>query len=125
MSLIEKLGGYDEASEIVAKSTSWSDTYLQPTKEYVSIALKANDGMHLNIEEIKKELLEYRRQHGIFEPDDWIIFDGELMVFALWSKHSPDHAYIGYAYAEDGQLEHKSTFRHATDAEIAQGYRDE
>ena len=72
-----------------------------------------------------KNSLEHRRQHNIFEPDDWIIYDDELMVFAMWSKSNPDCAYIGYAYAENGLLEHRSAFRHATDEEIAQGYRDE
>lgn len=103
MSLVEKLGGYDFVSGFYKRALEY--------------------GFVLG--EIRDALLEHRRQHNIFEPDDWIIFDGELMVFAMWSERLPDHAYIGYAYAEDGELAHKSEFRHATDAEMAQGYRDE
>ena len=47
------------------------------------------------------------------------------MVFAMWSKHHNEYAYIGYANADDGALEHRYAFRHATDEEITQGYRDE
>ena len=76
-------------------------------------------------EEVRKECLEYRRQHNIYEEGDWIIYDDDLMVFAMWSKHHNEYAYIGYANADDGALEHRSAFRHATDEEIAQGFRDE
>ena len=34
----------------------------------------------------EKAALENRRQHNIFEPDDYIIHDGELKVFAMWSS---------------------------------------
>lgn len=68
-------------------------------------------------------LLEYRRQHNIYEMDDYVIHDGELMVFAMWSEAAKDCAYVGYAYAEDGFLLHKDEFRHATDAEIQAGKR--
>lgn len=68
-------------------------------------------------------LLEYRRQHNIFEPDDYIIHDGELKVFAMWSSAVEGCAYIGYAYAENGEMAHKDEFRHATDEEIKAGKR--
>ena len=103
--LIEQLGGYGAAKA------------------------EANSPIKLlnffNYEQLEKELLEYRREHNIFEEGDWIIYDDDLMVFAMWSKHHNEYAYIGYANADDGALEHRSAFRHATDEEIAQGYRDE
>lgn len=67
--------------------------------------------------------LEYRRANNIFEVDDYIIHDGELKVFAMWSTAIDGCAYIGYAYAEDGEVVHKDEFRHATDAEIEAGCR--
>ena len=70
-----------------------------------------------------KANLEYRRQHNIFEPDDYIIHDGELKVFAMWSSAVEGCAYIGYAYAENGEMAHKDEFRHATDEEIKAGKR--
>ena len=101
--LIEQLGGYERASSIA----------------------KCKSGVVHPTQQLLDALLEHRRQHNIFEPDDWIIYDDELMVFAMWSKHHNEYAYIGYANTDDGALEHRSKFRHATDAEIAQGYRDE
>ena len=101
--LIEQLGGYERASSIA----------------------KCKSGVVHPTQQLLDALLEHRRQHNIFEPDDWIIYDDELMVFAMWSKHHNEYAYIGYANTDDGALEHRSKFRHATDKEIAQGYRDE
>ena len=101
--LIEQLGGYEKAKECLNTRTA-----------KLSV-----------INELRAALLEYRRQHNIYEEGDWIIYDDDLMVFAMWSKHHNEYAYIGYANADDGALEHRSAFRHATDEEIAQGYRDE
>ena len=101
--LIEQLGGYERANSI-AKCKSG---VVHPTNQLLAA------------------LLEHRRQHNIYEEGDWIIYDDDLMVFAMWSKHHNEYAYIGYANADDGALEHRSAFRHATDEEIAQGYRDE
>ncbi|MDH1727385.1 hypothetical protein N5E37_14550 [Acinetobacter johnsonii] len=97
--LIENLGGYESAKS------------------------KFRDNGSLHAERLKKALLEYRRQHNIFEPDDYIIHDGELKVFAMWSSAVEGCAYIGYAYAENGEMAHKDEFRHATDAEIKAGKR--
>ena len=101
--IIEQLGGYEKAKECLNTRTA-----------RLSV-----------INELRAALLEYRRQHNIYEEGDWIIYDDELMVFAMWSKHHNEYAYIGYANADDGALEHISAFRHATDKEIAQGYQDE
>ena len=100
MNLIEKLGGYEAAKKKYSERPHafvWGD--------------------------IGKALLLYRRQHNIFEPDDYIIHDGELKVFAMWSSAVEGCAYIGYAYAENGEMAHKDEFRHATDEEIAAGRR--
>ena len=99
MNLIEQLGGYDFVKKM------WID------------------GGSLRGTQLEFELLEYRRQHNIFEPDDYIIHDGELKVFAMWSSAVEDCAYIGYAYAENGEMAHKDEFRHATDEEIKVGKR--
>lgn len=101
MNLIEQLGGYEKVSKAVKKIDIRSDRYKK----------------------LKAALLEYRRQHNIFEPDDYIIHDDELKVFAMWSSAVEGCAYIGYAYAENGEMAHKDEFRHATDAEIKAGRR--
>ena len=108
MNLVERLGGYEIAKrELELKE---QNSVLQ-----CCIAVTA--------EMIRDELLEYRRQHNIFEPDDYIIHDGELKVFAMWSSAVEGCAYIGYAYAENGEMAHKDEFRHATDEEIKAGKR--
>ena len=99
MNLIENLGGYESAKS------------------------KFRDNGSLHAGRLKKALLDYRRQHNIFEPDDYIIHDGELKVFAMWSSAVEGCAYIGYAYAENGEMAHKDEFRHATDEEINAGKR--
>ena len=101
MNLIEQLGGYEHLNGFYKRAVA--------------------HGFALT--EIKEELLKYRRQHNIFEPDDYIIHDGELKVFAMWSSAVEGCAYIGYAYAENGEMAHKEEFRHATDAEIKAGKR--
>ena len=103
MNLIEQLGGYGCA------------------KAEANAPVKLLN--FLNYDELNKQLLEYRRQHNIFETDDYIIHDGELKVFAMWSSAVEGCAYIGYAYAENGEMAHKDEFRHATDAEIKAGRR--
>lgn len=76
-----------------------------------------------NADRMKKIYLEHRRANNIFEMDDYIIHDGELKVFAMWSTAIDGCAYIGYAYAEDGEMAEKDEFRHATDEEITAGHR--
>ena len=101
MNLIEQLGGYEAAKEFLNETLN---------NKYPN-------------EILNRELLKYRRQHNIFEIDDYIIHDGELKVFAMWSSAVEGCAYIGYAYAENGEMAHKDEFRHATDAEIKAGRR--
>ena len=90
-------------------------------KEIIDECIKRKD--FYNADKMKQFYLEYRRANNIFEMDDYIIHDGELKVFAMWSTTIEGCAYIGYAYAEDGEMADKSEFRHATDAEIQAGHK--
>ena len=111
MNLIEQLGGYERAKD-----------GLHRLKLEKKDLLTCGDFVVVE-SEIDAALIEYRRQHNIFEPDDYIIHDGELKVFAMWSSAVEGCAYIGYAYAENGEMAHKDEFRHATDEEIKAGKR--
>ena len=111
MNLIERLGGYERAKD-----------GLHRLKLEKKDLLTCGDLVVVE-SEIDAALLEYRRQHNIFEPDDYIIHDDELKVFAMWSSAAEGCAYIGYAYAENGEMAHKDEFRHATDEEIKAGRR--
>lgn len=105
MNLIEQLGGYERAKH--------EFEMIKEMKPIYPGEIETNDRL----------LLEYRRAHNIFEMGDYIIHDGELKVFAMWSNAIDGCAYIGYAYAEDGEMAHKDEFRHATDEEIKAGKR--
>ena len=111
MNLIEQLGGYERAKD-----------GLHRLKLEKKDLLTCGDLVVVE-SEIDAALIEYRRQHNIFETDDYIIHDGELKVFAMWSSAVEGCAYIGYAYAENGEMAHKDEFRHATDEEIKAGRR--
>ena len=111
MNLIERLGGYERAKD-----------ELHRLKLEKKDLLTCGDFVVVE-SEIDAALIEYRRQHNIFETDDYIIHDGELKVFAMWSSAVEGCAYIGYAYAENGEMAHKDEFRHATDEEIKAGKR--
>ena len=111
MNLIEQLGGYERAKD-----------GLHRLKLEKKDLLTCGDLVVVE-SEIDAALIEYRRQHNIFETDDYIIHDGELKVFAMWSSAVEGCAYIGYAYAENGEMAHKDEFKHATDEEIKAGKR--
>ena len=111
MNLVERLGGYERAKD-----------GLHRLKLEKKDLLTCGDFVVVE-SEIDAALIEYRRQHNIFETDDYIIHDGELKVFAMWSSAVEGCAYIGYAYAENGEMAHKDEFRHATDEEIKAGKR--
>ena len=111
MNLIEQLGGYERAKD-----------GLHRLKLEKKDLLTCGDFVVVE-SEIDAALIEYRRQHNIFETEGYIIHDGELKVFAMWSSAVEGCAYIGYAYAENGEMAHKDEFRHATDEEIKAGKR--
>lgn len=102
MNLIEQLGGYEKAK-------GW-------------IEVNAIDVDWLQLGKYRKELLEYRRQHNIFEEKDNIVFvdefmHGELMTVA-WVRN-------GEVWMDDGakRCTDLTMIRHATDAEIEAGKR--
>lgn len=88
MNLIEKLGGYDRAKD----------------------ALELPLDYGFSDDDIKAALLEYRRQHNIFEVGDKIIF------------YIVGNSVMEYADCLNMFLS-QSLIRHATDAEIKAGKR--
>lgn len=107
MNLIEQLGGYEKAKEYLVE--------LQRTP------------MHEQTEDtisyLPDALLEYRRQHNIFEVGDWVIpifqpADEYFHVVKIEriGKH-------GGLYDSSWRLLSIDKFRHATDEEIKAGKR--
>lgn len=87
MNLIEKLGGYEKA------------------KEWVNPSIEA-----ISQEVLKSQLLEYRRQHNIFEVGDKVV----------WRKPLTPISSLMEITDLDGET---WGIRHANDAEIAAGRR--
>ena len=92
MNLIEQLDGYEKAK----------------------IRLGSCDITLAYYQELDRQLLEYRRQHNIFEVGDWIVMD----------SHKPEYQF--YQITKDDMGSHWINlveFRHATDEEIKAGKR--
>ncbi len=91
MNLIEQLGGYESAKS------------------------KFRDNGSLHAERLKKVLLEYRRQHNIFEVGDKVV----VKAHPFWPEDyvicTVEQEHIGKWYM--------SAWRHATDEEIKAGKR--
>ena len=145
MNPIEQLGGYEKAKEIVFDP-------LHPQMTHVS-----NDGCHwvneefshipeiqeqiptmVRIKDIRKALLEYRRQHNVFEIDDlithpsydWKILKvhdpikSENLLFAKTNDHVKHHWGHGLVFDDKYVVAVSySECRHATDSEIKAGKR--
>lgn len=98
MNLIEQLGGYEKVSEDFKKL----HLNLKEQQKSNKVFMDAFDAL-------KTELLEYRREHNIFEVGDRFVIDGLFGVF----------------YANDGNIPYLdyNKIRHATDEEIKAGKR--
>lgn len=104
MNLIEQLGGYENAKERLKRDNVLSDDDF-------------NYG--------QRQLLEYRRQHNIFEVEDWIVV-GEHRVLAKFVGyvHKGTHAELPQINI-NGRLysSYLGAWEHATDEEIEAGKR--
>lgn len=96
MNLIEQLGGYERAKH--------EFEMIKEMKPIYPGEIETNDRL----------LLEYRRQHNVYEAGDWIIVD----------SYKPEYQF--YQITKDDVGSHWINlveFRHATDAEIKAGKR--
>ena len=99
--IIEQLGGYEKAKECLNTRTA-----------RLSV-----------INELRAALLEYRRQHNIYEIGDKVshtIFSSIFTINDVQSYSVLATTNTGYHTSLNIVL-----IRHCTDKEIAQGYRDE
>lgn len=108
MSLIEQLGGYEKAKEYLVE--------LQRTPMHE----QAED----TISYLPDALLEYRRQHNIFEVGDLSLtidpwFGSNLLAVVDFRESETER----YAIFSDGGFFRISGLRHATDDEIKAGRR--
>lgn len=107
MNLIEQLGGYECAK------AEYNDPMYEDGELYTIKATGARFFKH----NLTDELLEYRRQHNIFEVGDYYVYlyewDSDLDIVCKFNPSEwGDHLW-----------NIKNMIRHATDAEIKAGRR--
>ena len=105
MNLIEKYGSYDAAK---AKQQELSKIAADPQLLLVGKIIK-------EIGEIEIALLEYRRQHNIFEVGDKVVIKAEPFWPEDYIIQTVGQEHIGKWYM--------AAWKHATDAEIKAGRR--
>lgn len=98
MNLIEQLGGYAQAKSLRALPVTTYDC-----------------GVRFSREELERAMLEYRRQHNIFEIEDKVVVKAEPFWPEDYLIQTVGQEHIGKWYM--------SAWRHATDAEIKAGKR--
>lgn len=100
MNLIEQLGGYEKA------------------KEWVNPSIEA-----ISQEFLKSELLEYRRQHNIFEVgDDVVLSDGNCTLMYKLHERIGKYVYLKRPSGREYDF-NIDQIRHATPEEIKAGKR--
>ncbi|WP_353141264.1 hypothetical protein [Acinetobacter pragensis] len=115
MNLIEQLGGYEKAK---AKQQELSKIAADPQLLLVGKIIK-------EIGEIEIALLEYRRQHNIFEVGDKVVLKrpdqfSEIYTYDAYSEKMDLHFFESESDYGHVALDR---VRHATDAEIKAGKR--
>ena len=120
MNLIEQLGGYERAKEKMDNIVCTLDN-----SELLGGG-DAREGLYERLESIDKALLEYRRQHNIFEIGDKVVYiepSRTDSVLTIKSMITGDHlrhpvALMGGIYGCGVIM-----LRHATNEEIKAGKR--
>lgn len=112
MNLIEQLGGYEKAKAFINATSYTVDELLMMQRS------------GLRSKHVEEDLLQYRREHGIFEVGDMVVhhtFRPQYVqevksVFGNYMEiyhHKKEYYYRVYC----------ESFRHATDEEIEPGKR--
>jgi hypothetical protein len=137
MSLIEKLG-YDDCKSVLNGKRYDDVSYSVDSNQYYDYL--ATEHGAIDITELEDELLEYRRQHGIFEVGDKVVFSNNPCalnhsIYQVTGIENGMSRFISVApiCGINGRLIVEAAFyvdphftiQHATDEEITQGYRDE
>jgi hypothetical protein len=119
MNLIEQLGGYEKAKEILSRERN---------SENIDPVIYLN-GNEILIDAICDALLEYRRQHNIYEVGDSVVLvkghTNAVHYLSGWYIEGLDFRYTtkpsGWGVIVKSYM--PGIWRHATDAEIKAGKR--
>lgn len=101
MNLIERLGGYEKTKDHRDYLIDFGNEFNRPNKYEVN--------------KINNALLEYRRQHNIFEVGDKLV----VKAHPFWPE---DYVILTVEQEHIGKW-YMSAWRHATDEEIKAGKR--
>lgn len=118
MNLIEQLGGYEKAKEF----STWADSV-----RWHSI------NQH-KLHELRKEILQYRREHNIYEVNDQVVLinkpDSSKSLHRVLAVHAPTTIHVCPINQVSGNdlliLGFNASpfyLRHATDEELKAGHR--
>ena len=123
MNLIEQLGGYEKAKSIVDKAPCKTYTFHNHPYQKGYIRCFGGDGKeYFLVSDIEEALLDYRRQHNIFEVGDKVIgsklFDDRIFEFQYYL---PELSMA--VISKDGAAIGLNQLRHATPEEIKAGKR--
>ena len=101
MNLIEQLGGYEKAKE--------------------ELKIRISKGFVYSVIELEEALLEYRRQHNIFEVGDLVVktHPKNTILWPVLGVYKNGGVWLDYK----GFCWKPPRVRHATDAEIKAGKR--
>jgi len=116
MSLIDRLGGYGNAKDIITQNIKDFEEAVDEVGIY-----HPSSGWIVH-EDLVKALLEYRREHNMYEEGDKVVMISKRRAPKLWTwihttNWRPNHSLLDcgenllYPFSND-------EFRHATDAEI-------
>ena len=113
MNLIEQLGGYEKAKEKIKMF------YLLRTETMVDAV-----GNIFDRSQLEAALLQYRRQHNIFEVGDLVVNDAFINSHVyVFKKLLPDISMALIAYDDDEGACGLYSLRHASPEEIKAGKR--
>ena len=124
MNLIEQLGGYEAAKGLFnLYEYSISFKYYKVFKgDFESAGY-----IDVFIPDLQKALLEYRRQHNVYEADDLVVFvdEKERKPVLLKFKESRNFDLVHLEIIGSGLCgpSYQKEIRHATDEEIKAGKR--
>ena len=122
MSLIEQLGGYEKAKTVVDKSPCKTYTYHNhPYQKGYIRCLGGNRKEYFLVSDIEQALVEYRRQHNIFEIGDKVIktHPKNTILWTVLGVYKNGGVWLDYK----GFCWKPPRVRHATDEEIKAGKR--
>lgn len=113
MTLIEQLGGYEKAKAFLNATSFTIDELIMMQRSGV------------RPQHVEKALLEYRRQHNIFEAGDVAVsVDGEPYLHKVELGTSKAHCIKIFSHdMAHSYWVHDVNYRHVTDEEIKAGKR--